>query len=72
MLLHLFWLHTHHILPLPVLDHVEGLKCANNVFLCEGRHFTEGEVGEKRMGGREGRRADRELRGGVYVVMGTR
>ena len=50
VLLHLFGLHTHHILPLPVLDHVEGLKRANNVFLCEGRHFTEGE------GGREGER----------------
>ena len=59
MLLHLFGLHTHHILPLPVLDHVEGLKRANNVFLCEGRHFTEGEVGGEGggwEGGREGER----------------
>ena len=53
VLLHLFGLHTHHILPLPVLDHVEGLKRANNVLLCEGRHFTEGEVGEGREGGKE-------------------
>ena len=40
MLLNLFRLHTHHILPLPVLDHVEGLQCADDVLLSEGRHFT--------------------------------
>ena len=60
VLLHLFGLHTHHVLPLPVLDHVEGLKRADNVFLCEGRHFTEGQEREE-----DGREGGKERGGGV-------
>ena len=45
VLLNLLRLHTHHILSLPVLDHVEGLQRADDVLLCKGRHFTGGGGG---------------------------
>ena len=63
MLFHLLWLHAHHVLSLPILDHVEGLKSADDVFLSERGHFTAEEGGEEEVGGGK-RRQNGGRRGG--------
>lgn len=35
-----------HVLPLPVLDHVEGLQGADDVGLCDARHLAKGGIRE--------------------------
>ena len=41
VLLHQLRSHTDHMLTLPVLDHVQGLKGTNDILLSEAGHITE-------------------------------